>query len=74
MLETMGIRRMLIPVPFPLAEAQGTLLQLLPTPPLTRDQVELLKTDNIASREEPGLSDLGIEPTALEAILPSYIT
>ena len=40
---------------------------------LTRDQVELLKSDNVCSGRLPGLTDLGIEPTAAEVILPSYL-
>lgn len=73
MLDTMGTRRVLVPVPFFVAELQGTVLGHLPTPPLTRDQVELLKTDNVAGGQEPGLTELGIIPTAVEEILPSYL-
>jgi len=40
---------------------------------LTRDQVTLLKTDNVVSGTLPGLSDLGIEPDSVEAIVPSYL-
>src|SRR5436190_13258693 len=40
-------RRFLIPLPFPLAKFQATFLQYLPTPLLTPDQVEMLKTDNV---------------------------
>lgn len=72
-LDTMGARRFLVPVPFFVAQLEGAVLEYLPKPPLTRDQVELLKTDNVASGEHPGLADLGIEPTALEGVLPSYI-
>lgn len=73
MLATMGSRRFLVPVPFVVAELEGSLLEILPKPPLTRDQVELLKSDNVAGGHEPGLEALGIEPTALEAVLPSYL-
>ena len=41
--------RMLVPLPFPLAKLQAWFLQFLPNPPLTPDQVELLRTDNIVS-------------------------
>jgi NADH dehydrogenase len=42
-------------------------------PVITRDQVLMLKTDNVVSPGAPGLSDLGIEATGLEAIAPSYL-
>lgn len=63
----------LVPLPFELAKIKAFFLELLPVPPLTRDQVELLKTDNVCSGDLPGLADLGIEPTAAEVILPSYL-
>lgn len=68
-----GRRRLLISVPFPLAMLQATLMAVLPKPPLTRDQVRLLKTDNVVSPGALGLGDLGIEPEPLEAILPTYL-
>jgi NADH dehydrogenase len=70
-------RRLLVPLPFGLAKLQAQLLQLLPTPLLTPDQVELLRTDNVVSEaaqaEGRTLPALGIEPTALEAVVPSYL-
>ena len=63
----------LVPLPFELAKLQAAVMELLPVPPLTRDQVELLKSDNVCSGRLPGLTDLGIEPTAAEVILPSYL-
>jgi len=68
-------KRALVPVPFPIAEVMGAVAQLIAvtpyTPPITRDQVELLKSDNVAGG--PGLADLGITPTVLESILPTYL-
>ena len=43
------------------------------TPPITSDQVVLLKSDNVVSGAYPGLTDLGIAPTTLEAVLPAYL-
>lgn len=63
----------LVDIPFWLASLNATFLELLPTPPLTRDQVLLLKSDNIVSEEAAGLEALGITPTACEAILPTYL-
>ena len=49
-LATIERRRLLVPVPFPLMKLQATFLQFLPNPPLTPDQVEMLKADNIVCR------------------------
>ncbi|MFM8819242.1 MAG: complex I NDUFA9 subunit family protein [Phenylobacterium sp.] len=72
-----GRRRLYAPLPFPLATLVGTLcspLALTPlAPPLTADQVELLKTDNVVSGQAPGLADLGVTPETVEAILPTYL-
>jgi len=73
LLDQIGKRRLLLPLPFFVAEIQGMVLQNLPKPPLTRDQVELLKTDNVLGGHEPGLRELGVEPTPIEEILPTYL-
>jgi uncharacterized protein YbjT (DUF2867 family) len=76
MLAEIGKRRFLTPVPWPLAGligAVGDLAGAVITPPITADQVILLKTDNVASGAYPGLSELGVTPTPLEAVLPSYL-
>lgn len=73
MLEEIGRKRLLVPVPFPIAKLQAALLELSPIPILTRDQVKLLQQDNVTSGELPGLDDLGIDATALETILPGYL-
>lgn len=64
--------RLLLPIPFAVAEVQAGLLELLPDPPLTRDQVRLLKTDKVASGREPTLGDLGIEPRPLQEFLATF--
>jgi uncharacterized protein YbjT (DUF2867 family) len=68
-----GARRLLVPVPFAVADLQARLFELLPNPPLTTGQVDLLKADNVASGNLPGLRDLGIEPKTIEEIVPGYI-
>ncbi len=68
-----GRRRLLVPLPFWLAEIQSMILQWLPTPLLTPDQVRLLTVDNVASGRLPGLQALGIEPTPAEAVIPGYL-
>ncbi|MDX1711449.1 MAG: complex I NDUFA9 subunit family protein [Rhodovibrionaceae bacterium] len=75
LLKEIGRRRFLVTVPFWAAEIQGSVLQLLPVPPLTRDQVELLKTDNVVSRSKKTktLQDLGIEAHHVELVVPTYL-
>jgi NADH dehydrogenase len=51
---------------------QVGLLELLPNPPLTRDQVRLLKTDKVVSGMEPTLGDLGVQPWPLEEFLALF--
>ena len=74
LLAEIGRKRLLISLPFFLAEIQGALLQVLPKPPLTRDQVKLLKADNVVSGTEATFAELGIEPTPLEAVLSTYVS
>jgi uncharacterized protein YbjT (DUF2867 family) len=72
-LHLMGKRRLLIPVPFAVAEIQARLFELLPNPPLTTGQVDLLKADNVASGTLPGLQELKIQPKIVEEVVPTYI-
>lgn len=75
MLHITGQRRCLVGIPWPLAKIQAAIMEHMPHPMLTRDQVELLKTDNVI-RNPHGetLRDLGISPMALEVILPAYLS
>jgi NADH dehydrogenase len=66
-------KRLLLDIPFGLATCQARLLSLLPNPMLTPDQVELLKRDNVVSSGALTLETLGITPTAVEAVLPTYL-
>ena len=71
-------KRWLVPLPFFLAKLQGAVLQLLPNPPLTLDQVRLLERDNVVSdaakRDGHTLEGLGIvEPVAVEGVVPDYL-
>jgi len=76
-LRTIERKRLLVPLPFFLAKTQATILQYFPTPPLTPDQVELLRSDNVVSdaakTEARTLQGLGIDPETIEAIVPSYL-
>jgi NADH dehydrogenase len=77
MLRVIDRRRMLVPVPWFVAEIQGALLGLLPNPLLTRDQVTLLRTDNVVSdaavAEGRTFTGLGMRPQSTDAILPGYL-
>lgn len=72
-LATIGRRRHLVPLPWGLAMLQGRLGEFLPTPPITQDQVRLLRRDSVVAAGAPGLAELGITPHAIEAIVPSYL-
>ncbi len=66
-----GARARLVPLPFALWEALAFLAGFAPGAPLTRDQVALMRRDNVACRDLPGLRELGIAPTALEDVVPA---
>jgi len=66
-------KRLLLDLPFGLAAFQARLMAILPNPPLTPDQVELLKRDNVVSSGAMTLAALGLTPTAVEGILPTYL-
>lgn len=73
MLREIGRKRVLVPLPFAIASLKAMFLQLLPNPLLTVDQVRLLKKDNVVSQTAAGLADLGLTPTSVEAVIPSYL-
>ena len=73
MLREIRRKRCLVSVPFPIARLEARLLQVLPVPPLTVDQVRLLERDNIVAAGAPGLAELGVKPTPIESVIPSYL-
>ncbi|HEY1507259.1 MAG TPA: complex I NDUFA9 subunit family protein [Stellaceae bacterium] len=73
MLHLIGRKRALVSIPFGLASLKAFFLEWLPRPPLTRDQVRMLRHDAIATSNAPGFAELGITPAAIELILPTYI-
>lgn len=68
-----GLARALIPLPFAVASMQAAVLQFLPQPPLTPDQVILMRSDNVVRGGKPGLAELGVTATNAEAIVPLYL-
>lgn len=72
-LRLIDARRLLVWVPFAVAGILARLFELLPRPPLTTSQVDLLKTDNVASGSLPGLRELDIQPKSVEEVVPASI-
>jgi uncharacterized protein YbjT (DUF2867 family) len=76
-LATIERRRLLVPVPFALMKLQAAFLEYLPSPPLTPDQVELLKVDNVVSEaaraQARTIEGLGIIPNSIAAVVPDYL-
>lgn len=66
-------RRLMLPVPRALAAFQARIGEWLPNPPLTRDQLILLKRDNVVAADAAGLAALGLSPKAVEAVVPAYL-
>lgn len=64
-----GRRRLLLPVPFLLWELQAQALSLLPRPPLTADQVALMRAHNVVGPGVGTFADLGIAPRSLQDLL-----
>jgi NADH dehydrogenase len=72
-LDTTGRRRPMLDMPMGFMRWQAGLLQRLPAPPLTQDQLLLLERDNVVGEGMPGLAELGIRPTSVEAVVPAYL-
>ena len=72
-----GRKRALLPLPWPVASLIGTLSSPLTwvglKPPLTADQDILLQSDNVPAEGAPGLTELGVSPTGMEAVAASYL-
>ena len=66
-------RRPLIDIPAGLAELQARVGEFVPGKPFTRDQLLMLRRDNVAAADMPGLPALGIVPTPIELIVPGYL-
>lgn len=71
-------KRALAPIPFPIASLLGKVgdivAAVLPiTPPITSDQVENLRNDNVVGASALGLQALGVHPTPIDAVLPTYM-
>jgi NADH dehydrogenase len=72
MLRLLGRHRLILPLPFPMAEALAAAFERLPHPPLTREEVRLLRTDKVAG-DLPTLAALGLAARRLDAGLPASL-
>jgi NADH dehydrogenase len=76
-LDTIERRRALVALPFPIANLMASVLQFVPGAPLTPDQVEMLRTDNVVSddakRAGRTLDAFGVAPDSIAAIVPTYL-
>jgi len=68
-----GIKPKLIPVPFAAWDVLAWIAEMLPSPPITRNQVELMQIDSVSSPNMPGLGELGISPHLMEEILQDIL-
>jgi NADH dehydrogenase len=73
-LKTTQRKRRLVDIPMGIARFQASILQHVPTKPLTPDQLLMLAKDNIVAPGALGLLDLGITPTPVELIVPQYLS
>ena len=72
-LKETGRKRRLVDVPMGLARLQARIMELVPGKPLTRDQLLMLQQDNVVAADMPGLQELGIVPTPVELVVPTYL-
>ncbi|MGJ0507031.1 MAG: complex I NDUFA9 subunit family protein [Methylocystis sp.] len=63
------LRPMLIPIPFAAWRTLARFAEMLPSPPVTCNQIELMQVDNVSSPEMAGFEDFGISPRSVEEIL-----
>ncbi|WP_085907480.1 complex I NDUFA9 subunit family protein [Kiloniella majae] len=71
--EYTGRSRPYLTLPFPVAYLQAIFMELMPQPPLTRDQLKMLKKDNVVADSALGFGELRISPVDVEIVLPTYL-
>ena len=69
----LGTKTVLMPLPFPLWHGLAAVAERLPRPPITRNQVELMRLDNVVSGRFPGFAELGILPRRLDEALAELL-
>jgi NADH dehydrogenase len=73
LLRQLGRRRLLMPVPYFAWEVLAAVMAPLPNRPISRDQVVLMKRDNVVGPKALSFAELGLAPSSVEEILPSYV-
>ena len=73
LLQQLGRRRLLMPVPYLAWELLAAVMAPLPNRPISRDQVVLMKRDNVVGPKALSFGELGLAPSPVEKILPSYL-
>ncbi|MBY8977371.1 complex I NDUFA9 subunit family protein [Rhodobacteraceae bacterium NNCM2] len=73
MLATIKRRRLIADIPLFFARLKASFLELLPNPPLTVDQVRMLEHDNVVGEGAKGFAEIGLTPTAPEAVIEDYL-
>jgi NADH dehydrogenase len=68
-----GLKPILVPVTFAAWHALAWIAEMLPNPPVTRNQVELMQVDNVSSPQTPGFGELGISPLSIEKMLQQML-
>ena len=68
-----SFKPMLVPIPFAAWHTLAWFAEMLPNPPVTRNQVELMQVDNVSSPDMPGFKELEISPHAVEEILQEIL-
>ena len=68
-----SLKPVLVPVPFAAWHTLAWFAEMLPSPPITRNQVELMQVDTVPSPKMPGFEDLGISPHSVEEILQEIL-
>jgi NADH dehydrogenase len=69
----LGTKPLLVPMPFSLWRALAYVAEMLPEPPITRNQVALMQKDNVAAPDAPGFAELQISSTSLEDVLATIV-
>jgi len=72
-LDTTRRDRWMVEMPMGFMRFQAKILEKLPNPPLTQDQLLLLGRDNVVADGVPGLAELGLVATSIETVVPGYL-
>ncbi len=68
-------QRPIVPLPMALGRLQALMMELAPGAPLmSRDNLDAMRVDNVATGQLPGLADLGIRPSSVAAVAPTYLS